>query len=362
MQRILLHVFIVMLSRAVHVKAEECPLRTCYESDFLPKKHVTRGKCLQGFSYRNVSLDGGPEGCFFQCTRNCRCQAFQVTTERCELLDQDKDDATPEKFVDNSSYDYYRLHQKIVHPQSSEGCSNGCCEQQRCPNGRACVEQCVDPKRKFYCVFTCLDVLLDFKRRGIQPVNGTYTSEFKMYCAFEDTRAWTLIESFALRNRHDFENKPFFKDAPFNENEPSWEKYRLSKTRMNQLRAHATLFMAGCVYDQRVDGWPKDILVGRLSKFDIMTKDANGRCFEVERIRIRENQCQTSTPNCKVPLWHSDKFHLHTDSSQNYCSFSTSDSVSSEDNFGFYEYINSNFSCTATEDSTTQWWLGQELE
>ena len=54
---------------------------------------------------------------------------------------------------------------------------------------------------------------------------------------------------------------------------------------------------------------------------------------------------------------------LHTDSTNTHRQFKTmkTEAVSGEDNFGHYgsiKTINSNFRCTHSYQSTTQWWFG----
>ena len=54
---------------------------------------------------------------------------------------------------------------------------------------------------------------------------------------------------------------------------------------------------------------------------------------------------------------------LHNDSAATHCEFNAAGTgaVSSEDNFGFYDVLNTNFRCTQGTHSNTQWWFGAHV-
>jgi hypothetical protein len=61
-------------------------------------------------------------------------------------------------------------------------------------------------------------------------------------------------------------------------------------------------------------------------------------------------------------MWWHINAHPAMDSSISSCEFvPTAGSVPSEDNFGYYDFFNTNFRCTTTPDSTTNWWFGGYL-
>ena len=61
-----------------------------------------------------------------------------------------------------------------------------------------------------------------------------------------------------------------------------------------------------------------------------------------------------------------DSKHMHTDcywSGNNSCKWkSGAEAISGEDNFGFYAVTNPKHMCTVNSSSTSQWWLGSELQ
>ena len=69
--------------------------------------------------------------------------------------------------------------------------------------------------------------------------------------------------------------------------------------------------------------------------------------------------------NVSLPVYQiKDTNHLHIDVYvvRQDCGFlGIPESLFSEDVFGFYGFFNNASTCTATTQSTTQWWLGEEL-
>ena len=66
---------------------------------------------------------------------------------------------------------------------------------------------------------------------------------------------------------------------------------------------------------------------------------------------------------CTAGTWYlKGIFPLHIDSSLRLgCDFDGSQSgdvVFSEDNFGYYQAVNSKFRCTSSPEATTQFWFG----
>jgi hypothetical protein len=80
------------------------------------------------------------------------------------------------------------------------------------------------------------------------------------------------------------------------------------------------------------------------------------------QVNIRGNTCS----DCNTAWWQASGQALHVDSGGDHCSTMEqigSGAASSEDNFGYYgagnlANTNSNFACTASSSSTTQYWFG----
>ena len=173
---------------------------------------------------------------------------------------------------------------------------------------------------------------------------------------------WTLIESFSLANKIEFANKPLYKDYPVNQNSFSWNKFRLSQSRINFMGSHSTHVRATCNFN--TDGLNyTDYLRAKLSDIDVMSLSFDG-CKRYEYINIRGYYCH----NCTAHFVQRDYWHAHVDSysgSQRNCQFKSPlegavKMKSGEDNFGWYETVNPVHRCSASADSTTQWWIGEQ--
>ncbi|XP_032238903.2 uncharacterized protein LOC5513485 [Nematostella vectensis] len=377
---------ITLLSRTEHVICQNCPKGTCYAGTFSSKDQVTKGRYLLGASYRNLSSVSSPQACHSACVGDCRCRAFQMSGKRCELLDKDKDTVPISRFPSDESYEYYDLKQEIVKSSHMSFCSNGCCLGQRCLNGGTCVEHCEDPKKKFSCACTtscsgrtcercgtyrsCRDHHVTYRELGQEIADGVYQIQtedgksFPVFCAFEGDTAWVLLESFSLENKQTFMTLSFMEDNAFSEDTPNFLNYRLSRARMEFVRSKSTLFKATCAFDQKtqIPGWPRDQIIARLDGYDVVNQAATGsqKCVTFESIVIRNQSCS----KCSIGLWHNvGKHHPHLDSTVDaFCSFNPFNSKNSEDNFGFYGVINTESTCCSSPDSTTQWWLGHEVD
>jgi len=259
-------------------------------------------------------------------------------------------------------------------------CHNGCCRSQPCLNGGTCVEHCQSPKKKFACQCvngyggtvcekptSCMTVS---KRSRAFPSNGVYWIIqdsgvlIPVYCAFEQnpTRAWTLIESFTFAKKEDFKYKAFYLDYEINlNNPPSWNRYRIGLSKMQHVRSSSTLFRATCDFPNRNGVLTPDLLIGRLSDVDILTYHFQSQqtCRKFMFVDIRGHSCT----NCMVYTlqnYYSQNRHFYIDVTHGYCEFKPPYSVKSVDSFGCYETTDTISKCTATPQSTTQWWLGEE--
>ncbi|XP_068682683.1 uncharacterized protein [Montipora foliosa] len=212
---------------------------------------------------------------------------------------------------------------------------------------------------------SCLDHLIKGASKcGIYRLYDNTGNSFPAYCDLksEPGTAWTLVMSWSTQYRSlpAFKQTPFKIDAPVNENSHNWKLYRLSLARMRSLQSHSTHWRATCRYPTHGVDFI-DYVRGKFKDLNIIDYSGGNLCKRVEYINIRGHIGILKT----VPFWQGSKAgeqFLHTDSSHTNCEFKpNSGSVSSEDNFGFYDVINSKFRCTVGGDSSTQWWFGAHL-
>ena len=169
--------------------------------------------------------------------------------------------------------------------------------------------------------------------------------------------AYTLIESFALKRNAFFASKSLAVNWPINENSPNWNMYRLSHSRMSLLRDRSTYWRATCNFPFVGIDY-QDYVRARITDVDPIKETLSATCKKVEYINLRGDLGLQTT----VAFWNQNEYHMHTDSSLKLCAFGpNAGAVSSEDNWGYYGTINPKFRCTATADSTTQYWLGDYI-
>jgi hypothetical protein len=162
--------------------------------------------------------------------------------------------------------------------------------------------------------------------------------------------------SWATRNKDmaEFKTNQLSADSPVDESLPNWNRYRMSSSMMNDLSTQSTHWRATCSFPTHGVDYV-DYVRGKFVDFDIINFVGAGQCKRAEYVNIRGHQCS----DCNVPWWQTSSDGLHTDSSYSFCGYDpTQGAVYSEDNFGLYIGVNSNFRCTSDASATTNWWFG----
>lgn len=211
---------------------------------------------------------------------------------------------------------------------------------------------------------SCLDLL----KKGVKT-NGYYqifdqTNDrfITVYCDMnsEQGAAWTLVMSFALRNKgiDQIRKNPIRTNAPVNENSPNWNIYRMSFSQMKFIKTQSSHWRVTCSFPTHGVDY-KDYARANFADFDVTTFLGSAMCKKMEFINIRSHQCA----QCTATWWQElNSFLAHIDSHYPKCQLVASPgALSSEDNFGYYDFVNSKFRCTAGPDSTTNWWFGGYL-
>ena len=90
--------------------------RRCEQSSGSISKTGIKNRAMQGHSFKNYTLSK-PYDCHVKCfEERCKCQAYQMRQNRCELLDDDRISA-PEDFVEEKEYTYYDMNREYVKHQ-----------------------------------------------------------------------------------------------------------------------------------------------------------------------------------------------------------------------------------------------------
>ena len=217
---------------------------------------------------------------------------------------------------------------------------------------------------------SCHDILLSGRHEnGIYPIRNETNGILNIYCDFhsEPGAAWTLVQSYSLEKGRTgsandiFSEKPLVEDFPVNEVSPEdWSSYRLSLADMKLIRAHSTHWRATCDF-QTIGIDFRDYLRALLDHYDVMEAPLtkSSECKRCEFINIRGNQCINCTALALISS--SRPPYIKSVKSGEQCDFDgkPNEAVVYEQNFGRYQFWNPAFRCSATKDSTTQYWFGK---
>lgn len=177
----------------------------------------------------------------------------------------------------------------------------------------------------------------------------------------QQNSAWTLVESFALKNRDTpaFSKHPLKTDAPEQSQTPNWNSYRMSFSQMHQLQAQSTHWRVTCDFQTKPVDLYRDYAIATFKDFDVLSFTGTNVCMKMQYINIRGHHCN----ECTAGWWAIVKKNsLHVDSSRAQCQLQAKDgAVHSEDNFGLYAVTNNKFRCTSSADATTNIWFGGDL-
>ena len=93
--------------------------RRCEESRGSISKAGINHRAMQGHSFKNYTPSKAYD-CHVKCfEEKCKCQAYQITQNRCELLEEDRFSA-PEDFLEEKGYTYYDMNREYVNQVTVE--------------------------------------------------------------------------------------------------------------------------------------------------------------------------------------------------------------------------------------------------
>ena len=216
---------------------------------------------------------------------------------------------------------------------------------------------------------SCLDYAKkSYRTSGYYLIKTEETGDacHTVYCDMESEpgSAWTLVISFALKNKEtpEFTKTPLKYDAPVRSDTPSWNAYRMSHSQMSHLKKHSTHWQITCDFQSNPVDLRQDYALASFVDFDAMTFEGFAVCKMMKYINIRGHQCF----DCTAPWWAGydgiPRDSMHVDSSgivSPDCQFDpVAGSVIDEDNFGAYVSTNTDFRCTSSRNATTNIWFG----
>ena len=110
--KIFLFVSMFAARNNLELTAADCNGR-CELSKLSHHERGIKNRAMVGHSFRNFTLPKTYD-CHVKCfDEKCRCQAFQISGQRCELLDEDRMSA-PDDFVRKEGYAYFDMSREYV--------------------------------------------------------------------------------------------------------------------------------------------------------------------------------------------------------------------------------------------------------
>ena len=173
--------------------------------------------------------------------------------------------------------------------------------------------------------------------------------------------AWTLVESFVLKNIDivQFKKLVIKYDRQVRPKSPTWNLYRMSLPQMKNLKERSSHWRVTCDFQAKPANLFRDYAIARFKDFDLMTYISGATCKLMAYVNVRGHHCAECTAHWKSHAHPTVGYAVHLDSSSTSCQLKASKgSVSSEDNFGYYATINSEFRCTSSPSATTNIWFG----
>jgi hypothetical protein len=168
---------------------------------------------------------------------------------------------------------------------------------------------------------------------------------------------WTLVMSFTRANRKwdQFKYKAMYEDAPAKEYSPNWSNYQMSLNQMTDLKNKTTHWRATCSFTTYRFDIHTNYVRAVFTDFDLMGAFWD-KCKKVDYISVMSQSCS----ECTSHWWQSSKYnyapHIYADDPGDKCDVKSDKSYKTY--FGAYDSYSTAFRCTATSDSTTNYWFG----
>ena len=95
--------------------------RRCELSTRSNGEMAMKNRGIKGQSFKNHTLSNAYD-CHVKCfLERCKCQAFQMKQNLCELLDEDRF-SSPEDFLEEEGYEYFDMNREYVDQVTNESC------------------------------------------------------------------------------------------------------------------------------------------------------------------------------------------------------------------------------------------------
>ena len=205
--------------------------------------------------------------------------------------------------------------------------------------------------------------------------NHSKPSYFVVYCDFtsQPGYAWTLIESFSRNNRrHSSIDRGFAHSTSANSYNPrnNWSLYRMSRDHIffvyDRYRSLSPrpLWRATCNFlslSRPFSSLPRDVMYSSFDSFNILSIPNIGTCITLDYLNIR-GYVSTSRSFYFYSGGTNYHFYLYAYQTRRRCDYYNIPGSNTYDNyFGHYSTYHSEFSCSRSGSSTTNWWIGSKI-
>ena len=107
-----IHVLLLLILHALKLSTADCQGK-CEQSSGSFGQTGMKHRAILGHSFKNFTVKKTFD-CHVKCFDDkCRCKAYQMWNNRCELLDEDRSSA-PDDFVNEHGYTYFYMDNELV--------------------------------------------------------------------------------------------------------------------------------------------------------------------------------------------------------------------------------------------------------
>ena len=107
-----IHVLLLLILHAQKLSTADCQGK-CEQSSGSFGQTGMKHRAILGHSFKNFTVKKTFD-CHVKCfDERCRCQAYQMWNNRCELLDEDRSSA-PDDFINENGYTYFDMDNELV--------------------------------------------------------------------------------------------------------------------------------------------------------------------------------------------------------------------------------------------------------
>ena len=108
-----IHFLLLLILHALKLSTADCQATKCEQSSGSFGQTGIKHRAMLGHSFKNFTVKKTFD-CHVKCfDEKCRCKAYQMWNNRCELLDEDRSSA-PDDVISEDGYTYFDMDNEFV--------------------------------------------------------------------------------------------------------------------------------------------------------------------------------------------------------------------------------------------------------